>query len=207
MKARFFLALLAFNGLIFAANSASAFTRSSTDNRHDAADLSRSISQLVNLTPDTYSLIEMAIDRALLAQAANDNPVPLPPVTAGVPAPNQVKDPQPQPIVNGKIANPNPPKTKPRVRPISKRPKPIPEQKVKNISVTAPQAPQLCTEKPTPTPSSTQTDRPPSKKLSECQAPLSNNTNSAPTPALNSTPASSSATPVPQVRHWIGARG
>jgi hypothetical protein len=203
MKARFFLALLAFNGLVFATNSASAFTRSSTNNPHDTADLSRSISKIVNLNSDTYSLIEMAIDRALLAQAASDKTAPMPP-TAGIPAPNQVKDPQPQPIVNGKIANPNPPKTKPRVRPNSKLPKPILGQKVKNSSS---DAPQLCTDRPTPTPPSTQTDRPPSKKLSECQTPMSNNPNLAPTPALNSTPVSTPATPVPQVRHWIGARG
>jgi hypothetical protein len=184
MKARFFLALLAFNGLVFAANSnsASAFTRSSTDTSHNVADLSRSISNIVKLTPDTYSLIEMAIDRALLAQAASDKTVPMPP-TAGIPAPNQTKDPQPQTIVNGKIANPKPPKTKPRVMPISKRPKPIPGQKVKNSSS---DAPQLCTDRPTPTPSPTQTDRP-AKKLSECDAPTS-------------------GTPAPQIR-VIGARG
>jgi hypothetical protein len=185
MKARFFLALLAVNGLVFAANSASAFTRSSTDNPHDAADLSRSISKIVNLKPDTHSLIEMAIDRALLAQAASDQTAPMPP-TAGIPAPNQTKDPQPQPIVNGKIANPNQPKTKPRVMPISKRPKPILGQKVKNTSSDAPQAPQLCTDRPAPTPPATQTDRP-AKKLSECDAPTS-------------------GTPAPHIR-FIGARG
>lgn len=185
MKARFFLALLAVNGLVFAANSASAFTRSSTDNPHDAADLSRSISKIVNLKPDTHSLIEMAIDRALLAQAASDQTAPMPP-TAGIPAPNQTKDPQPQPIVNGKIANPNQPKTKPRVMPISKRPKPILGQKVKNTSSDAPQAPQLCTDRPAPTPPATQTDRP-AKKLSECDAPTS-------------------GTPAPHIR-VIGARG
>jgi hypothetical protein len=206
MKARFFLALLPFTGLVFAANSASAFTRSSTDNPHAAADLSRSISNIVNLTPDTHSLIEMAIDRALLAQAASDKTAPMPP-TAGIPIPNQVKEPQPQPIVNGKIANPNPPKTKPRVRPISKRPKPIPDQKVKQTSSKDSQAPQLCTDRPTSTLPSLKIDRPATKKLSDCKAPMSSNTDLDSAPAITATPVGTPATPVPQVRHWIGARG
>jgi hypothetical protein len=224
MKARFFLGLLAFNGLFLAANSASANSGSTGENRHDITQLSRIISELVKFAPDSHSLVEMAINRALIAQQAGE---PAPQPAGGISAPNFTSDPQPQPIINGKIANPNPPITKPRVRRIVEPSKPQPDRKVRYTAGTASQFQPLRpndrqtidrakiedkTNRSIP-PSSVQIDRPVFKKLSECKdltpentsaIPVNNSTN-ANQPKVNS-PAPI-ITPVPQVRHFIGARG
>jgi hypothetical protein len=119
MKTKFFLMLLALNGLCLGANSLFPATASAASH-HDVADLSQTISQLVDLGPDSHSLVASAIDRALLARDIkangnpdvlingiiyNPNPQPEPFVNGKIINPN----PQPQPIINGRIANPNPP--------------------------------------------------------------------------------------------------
>jgi hypothetical protein len=224
MKARFFLGLLAFNGLILAANSASANSGSTGENRHDITQLSRTISELVKFASDTHSLVEMAINRALIAQQVGDSAAQ---AAGSISAPNFTTDPQPQPIINGKIANPNPPITKPRVRRIVEPSKPQPDRKVGYTAGTASRFQPLRpndrqtidsskTEVKTDSsiqPSSAQIDRPTVKKLSECKdltpentsaIPVNNSTNdnqpkvNIPAPII---------TPVPQVRHFIGARG
>jgi hypothetical protein len=65
MKTKFLLTLLAFSGLFFGANSASARTISPPETSHNIANLSRTISESIGLDSDTHSLVEFAINRAL----------------------------------------------------------------------------------------------------------------------------------------------
>lgn len=227
MKARFFLALLALNGLLFSTNSALAFTGSSTDNRHDIANLSRTIAELVEFDPDTHSLVEMAISRALIAQKAGNAPDPQ--VAGGLQAPNFSVDPfgppivgtiaipNPPPTVNGTIANPNPPQIDPRPKPVNPQP-PRPDREIKRTIGTViqlqPSAPDL--NQPidpkyvNPKPQSIdKIDRSANtKKLSECNAPISDHTDALPvnhsTPPIDKVAA---PIPTPPVRHFVGARG
>lgn len=83
MKTKFFLMLLALTGLCWSANSASATLAPKPTDRVNA-NLSQTMAELIGFDRDTYSLVEMAIDRALIAQQVNV--VPLPQIrTAGVP--------------------------------------------------------------------------------------------------------------------------
>jgi hypothetical protein len=70
MKTKFLLIFLSLNGLVLSATNASAYSHSPD---RDVARLSQQISELVDLDRDTYSLVEMAIDRALLAKNPSDN--------------------------------------------------------------------------------------------------------------------------------------
>jgi hypothetical protein len=70
VKSKFLLMLLVFNGLLWGANSASARIVSATANNYNIAQLSLTIAESIGFTPDTHSLIELAIDRALLAQSS-----------------------------------------------------------------------------------------------------------------------------------------
>jgi hypothetical protein len=100
MKTKFLLMLIALNGLVWGVNGASATLSTS----HDTARLSQTIAGLVGLDRDTHSLVELAIDRALIAQSVNQPPVTSP-RTAGVP----IAAPTPQPTrIDGKVAVPNP---------------------------------------------------------------------------------------------------
>lgn len=87
---------LAMCGLCWSANSASA---TMTPN----ANLSQTMAELIGFDRDTYSLIEMAIDRALIAQQVNE--VPLPQIrTAGVPVatPPDASQSDKKPLIGGK---------------------------------------------------------------------------------------------------------
>jgi hypothetical protein len=114
MKTKLLLIFLALTGLCWGANSASAYTPTAT---RSTADLSQTMAELIGFDRDTYSLIEVAIDRALIAQA---NGAPLRPTTAGVPLPTN--PPKKQPEIRGKVSIPSQPaigqtrtkKTKPR---------------------------------------------------------------------------------------------
>lgn len=102
MKTKLFLMLFALNGLLLGANSASATPASQSVSR-----LSHTISNLVDLDADAQSLVESAINRALLAKSVKDNDKDL---RIGQQIINgRVANPHHGPIINGKIINPNPP--------------------------------------------------------------------------------------------------
>jgi hypothetical protein len=108
MKTKFLLTLIAFCGLIFSTNSASAATKSTIDDR-DITSLSQTISHLINLDPadrklgreSLHSLVEAAINRALLAKEESNSQTATPTPAGGI----SIQSEQ-QPIINGKIANP-----------------------------------------------------------------------------------------------------
>jgi hypothetical protein len=107
MKTKFLLTLLTLNGLFFGANIASASTVSPTENSQNIANLSRTISKSIDLSSDYHALIELAIDRALLAQ--KDTNTQDRPTLAGDISIGQL------PIINGKVAQPNPNQSNPPV--------------------------------------------------------------------------------------------
>jgi hypothetical protein len=110
MKTKFFLMLLALTGLCWSANSASATLAPKPTDRVNA-NLSQTMAELIGFDRDTYSLVEMAIDRALIAQQVND--VPLPRVrTAGVPVakPPEEQQSDKKPLIGGKWEAPTEPK-------------------------------------------------------------------------------------------------
>jgi hypothetical protein len=100
MKTKFLLALLTLTGLLLGTNSAFASTISSTENSQNMTNLSQRISKSIDLNGDYHSLIELAIDRALLAKGEKTSPTQ-PNIAVGEPYPNG-------PIINGKIAQPTP---------------------------------------------------------------------------------------------------
>jgi hypothetical protein len=118
MKNKLLLMLLALTGLSWGANRAAAYPSPATrSNTH----LSQTIAELIGFDRDTYSLLEVAIDRALIAQTVNDGANER--RTAGVPvAKPDVTPPKKQPEIIGKVAVPNKPangqiktkKTKPK---------------------------------------------------------------------------------------------
>jgi hypothetical protein len=122
MKTKLFLMLFALNGLLWGANSASAAPA-----HQSIANLSHTISNLVDLDAADQGLVELAINRALLAKnIRNDRDIkvehqknliagnysvedfngraknPAEPIAIG-----QAKNPNPGPIINGRVANPN----------------------------------------------------------------------------------------------------
>jgi hypothetical protein len=98
MKAQFCLMLLTLNGLLLCANSPSAAAATATPDLQ-VAHLSQTIATLIDF--DDRNLVAQAINRALLAQnSKEDNSLPQ---LAG-----DVQQVTPKPIINGKIANPNP---------------------------------------------------------------------------------------------------
>ncbi len=102
MKTKLFLMLFALNGLLLGANSASAASASPS-----VASLSHTISNLVDLDADAQSLVELAINRALLAKSVKDNTKDL---RIGQQIINgRINNPNHGPIINGKIDNPNGP--------------------------------------------------------------------------------------------------
>ena len=82
MKTKFLLTLLTLTGLLLSANSVFAATGSTPDRDRSITNLSQTIAKLID--SDNRNLVEIAIDRALLAQQIND-PKILNYVTAGVP--------------------------------------------------------------------------------------------------------------------------
>lgn len=99
MKTKFFLVLLTLNGLFWGLNCVSASATSLTGSNRP---LSHTIAKLIDF--DAHSLVELAIDRALIAQQVNDNKIPHL-VTAGVPKLN-VDPIDKQPTVRGRVAKP-----------------------------------------------------------------------------------------------------
>jgi hypothetical protein len=85
MSAKFLLALIAVNGLCLSANAAVATTELPPATTHHITQLSQTIANLIDI--DDRNLVELAINRALLAQKVNEVKVPTlqPMVTAGVP--------------------------------------------------------------------------------------------------------------------------
>ena len=138
MKAQFLLMLITLNGLLLCANSASATAVAPRTADRQIADLSKTIAKLIDF--DDRSLVELAINRALLAQnkdtnktnpvdtngepvrrtgAIESNHTDREPVVRGRvanPKPiinGRIANPNPKPIINGKIANPNPKPSEP----------------------------------------------------------------------------------------------
>jgi hypothetical protein len=127
MKTKLFLMLFALNGLLLGANSASAAPAN-----QNVSSLSQTISNLVDLDADAQSLVESAINRALLAKNVKDNDKDLrigqqiingrivnpnhgPIINGKIDNPNhgpiingQIVNPNPEPIINGRVANPRP---------------------------------------------------------------------------------------------------
>ncbi len=108
MKTKFFLTLLAINSLFLGGNSALAATTSPTATNQNISNLSHTISTLVDLEQDSHSLVESAINRALLAKtpANTEGSAPGQPIVNGI-----IANPHPQtppPFINGRIANPHP---------------------------------------------------------------------------------------------------
>jgi hypothetical protein len=100
MKTKFLLVLLTLTGLLLGTNSAFAATGSLPEHSQNITNLSQRIAKSIDLNGDYRSLIESAIDRALLAKGEKTSPTQ-PNIAVGEPYPNG-------PIINGKIAQPKP---------------------------------------------------------------------------------------------------
>jgi hypothetical protein len=103
MNAKFFLMLLALNGLFLDMGSASASATTLTGADRQITNLSNTISELIGIDRGTHTLVELAIDRALLAQKLNSGTNNL--RTAG--APVSIQDDQKPELAVGKMAVPN----------------------------------------------------------------------------------------------------
>jgi hypothetical protein len=99
MKAKFLLTLLTLTGLLLSANGVFAATGSTPDRALRITNLSQTIAKLIDL--EDRSLVELAIDRALLAQQVNEPQITTP-VTAGVPRAD-LKPTEQKPTVRGRI--------------------------------------------------------------------------------------------------------
>jgi hypothetical protein len=92
MKTRFLLTLLALNSLLLGSTSVSAATTP------DVTNLSRTISSLVDLGADSQSLMEAAINRALLAQKQTNTTSGQALINGGIGAPPASNTPEPPPL-------------------------------------------------------------------------------------------------------------
>jgi hypothetical protein len=182
MNSKFLLALLTLNGLLFGTNSTFASTLPAVKHHQSSANLSQIISQSIGLTQDTNSLVEFAINRALISQTLNN---------CQVPNPSTTKDSTRiyQPMVRGRIVKPTP---QPRSQPIGKMVNPIPQPVVGQVQLLPDPKPT----QPTTTPASPSTNPTPTPTT---------------TPAAIKTPATPTApTPVSEFRRRViygGARG
>ncbi len=161
MKTKFLLTFLTLNGLLFGTNSTFASTLPAVTQHQSSANLSQIISQSIGLQQDTHSLVEFAINRALIAQTLGNcqapnssttkNSTPQPQTVRGrvsvpTPQPNQqpiigqIAVPDLKPIVQGQIVNPTP-------RPSG--------QTIGKISAPDPTKPSTIPVQPTTTPSAT----------------------------------------------------
>jgi hypothetical protein len=121
MKTKLFLMLFALNGLLLGANSASAAQSSQS-----VSSLSHTISNLVDLDADAQSLVELAINRALLAKSVKDNDKNLRIGQQIINGHVANPDPKPpEPIINGRVVNPKPPGPIINGRVANPRPKPL----------------------------------------------------------------------------------
>jgi hypothetical protein len=132
VKTKFLLTLLAVNGLLLSPNSASAYSVSEPEIHHDIPSLSRTIAESIDLGSDYYSLVNIAIDRALIAQQVQDINLPVL-VTAGVPKPQ---------LLRGRMIKPKQqvdrPNTENTIAPPDKSQPPT-EEKIEQSSTTDPQ--------------------------------------------------------------------
>ncbi|PSB57900.1 hypothetical protein [Chamaesiphon polymorphus] len=106
MKTKFLLALLTLTGLLMGANGAVAATGASTENSQQITNLSRTIAKSIDLDGNYDNLIELAINRALLAQGEKNGIAvgePNGPIVNGI-----IVNPH-RPIINGRYANPKGP--------------------------------------------------------------------------------------------------
>jgi hypothetical protein len=180
MNSKFLLALLTFNGLLFGANSTFASTLPAVNHHQSSANLSQIISQSIGLTQDTNSLVEFAINRALISQTLNNSQAPNSSTTKDF---TRIY----QPTVRGTImVQPTP---RPSNQPIGKMASPIPQ----------PTQPVVGQVQLVPDPKPTQ----------PTTTPASPNSNPTPTPAATKIPVTPTS-PVPEVRKRViygGARG
>ncbi len=120
MKTKLLLTLLTFNGF-FCVNSAFAATVLSIDNSQNSANLSQTIAESIGFDPDTHSLVEFAINRALIAQKLGNCKDPSLTVNPGTPVNNSI-DPNKQKTIRGRIAKPT---TRSKEKPIEKGAMPV----------------------------------------------------------------------------------
>jgi hypothetical protein len=133
MKTKFFLALFALNGLLLSANSVSAATGSTPTADRNITNLSQTISTLIDF--EDRSLVEQAINRALIAQNRNprstDSGTPNNIPAGGISAdPSEVK-----PIINGKVAQPSRPFINGKIQNPQADPSPNPKPIINGIIV------------------------------------------------------------------------
>ena len=129
MKNKLFLALFALNGLLLSANSVSATTGTSTTDRR-IINLSQTISTIIDF--DDRSLVEQAINRALIAQ--NRNPRRNSAAPIDIPA-GGISAPEVKPIINGKVAQPTRPFVNGRIQNPQAEPSQNPEPIINGIIV------------------------------------------------------------------------
>jgi hypothetical protein len=103
MKTKFLLTLLTLNGLLFGTNSAFAVTVSEIDLSQNTARLSQNIAKSIGFDRDTHSLVEFAINRALIAQKLGDCQAQNPSTTKS--DLNQADKPQ---LIRGRMPLPTP---------------------------------------------------------------------------------------------------
>jgi hypothetical protein len=180
MNSKFLLVLLTLNGLLFGTNSTFAATLPAVNHHQSSANLSQIISQSIGLTQDTNSLVEFAINRALISQTLNN---------CQAPNSSTTKDSTRiyQPTVRGRIVKPTP---QPSSQPIGKMANPIPQPVVGQVQLLPDPKPT----QPTATPASPSTNPTPTTTPAAIK-----------TPATPTSP-----TPVPEVRRRViygGARG
>ena len=99
MKTKFVLTLLAMTGIFISANSAVATTISPPERDNTITNISQTIANLIHL--EARDLVELAIDRALLARQVNEPKIPTL-VTAGVPRVD-LKPIEQKPTVRGRV--------------------------------------------------------------------------------------------------------
>jgi hypothetical protein len=134
MQTKFFLALLALNGLLLSANSVSAATGATPTTDRSITNLSQTISTLIDF--EDRSLVEQAINRALIAQnvrnpRSTDSVTPNNIPSGGISAdPSEVK-----PIINGKVAQPSRPFINGRIQNPQADPSPSPKPIINGIIV------------------------------------------------------------------------
>lgn len=126
MKTKLLLMLLALTGLGWGVHRADADTTNGTDS---TAHLSQTIGELIGFDRDTYSLLAVAIDRALIDQVNGGVNEPR---TAGVPlAPPTKKQPQ----IRGKVAVPSKPASDPVPKQQVKQPQSQPSTSQRQLTV------------------------------------------------------------------------
>jgi hypothetical protein len=109
LKTKFLLMFLTLNGLLLGANSAFAYTSASLAANPtgdlNLAGLSHTIADLIDLDGDAHSLVEMAINRALIAKSLKEEATA---TSAHSIVNSKVAHLNSHPIINGTVLNPGP---------------------------------------------------------------------------------------------------